>query len=302
MNMLDFFSVENYSGRVMNKNTLLNTSLAFALIASTATAQYVTPAPTTRTQVQTTTQYVAPTPTVQSTPQIAPPVMAPQPMVAGMPAYHRPMSYVQVGWKGMFASDGLFETGGGYIEEDEVIDFQSLSIEGGMAVDPARMHWLFISFSYGWGDYSHTDPHYGRPLPPGSPYNDNILNSNDIELSTITLGYRFTVPVNQALTFYAGAQVGLSILGIDDNLYYDPYYYDPYYYDYDNGSDDYDYGLALGIEIGANLHLAPGFYLYASYGVLYNSANPTYYFTDGSRATTREQVYHVVSAGLGWSF
>ncbi len=290
----------------MNKYTSLTTALALALTASSATAQHVTPdgriigpVPTT-THVQTTVQ------------QVAPPVMAPQPMgqqglLPGMPAYTRPTSYVQMGWKGMFATDGLFETGGGYIEEDEVIDFQSFSIEGGMAVDPARMHWFFISFSFGWGDYSHADPRFTRPLPPGSQYNDNILNSNDIELSVISVGYRFTVPVNNFVTFYAGGQVGLSILGIDDNLYDDYYYdpydpYDPYYYDYADGADDYDYGIALGIEVGVNVYLASNAYFYASYGVLYNSANPTYYFTDGTRATTREQVYHVVSAGFGWSF
>ncbi len=203
-------------------------------------------------------------------------------------------------------SNRLFEDGAGLIAEDEKIQFMGFRLLGGRSISENNRHWIYASLNYGLGTYKRKAQIEGTPSTPVSPhYSDHLLSGNDMMQLGLVAGYKYTYPLTSCLSLTADTYLGVCLVGIFDEYkgYHD--IHDPYYeesFNEEDWADNMDLGFCTGISIGVQYQFTETFFMYASYGIEFQSSNPSYHFSNGATARTRHTAYQTISVSFGLSF
>lgn len=107
-----------------------------------------------------------------------------------------------------------------------------------------------------------------------------------VENFSIMPGYRFTQPIDDNLSVFAGANVGI-VWGTLDASLTD--------FNADLYATDREWGWGASAEVGLRYQICPEAYVFAAYELSGNNIKYDY-------KTTHKQIYHGVRVGVGFSF
>ncbi len=114
-------------------------------------------------------------------------------------------------------------------------------------------------------------------------------------------GYRYTMPVTETVSLFAGANIGLanSSIKAKDEWNYSTYGVDDAGIEHFHGSD---WGFAYSAEVGVRYAISSTVDVFAAYQFFGSTARPKIGIGDGEHVSSRHQISHGVRVGVGCKF
>lgn len=113
----------------------------------------------------------------------------------------------------------------------------------------------------------------------------------DIHTFYLMPGVRYTAPICDNWSVYAGANIGIANESVKDHCRVD---------DYVGGAHDSDWGFAYSAEVGLRYQVSENTEIFAAYEFFGSTATPNLY--DGGVLDTHQQTYSGVRAGVSIKF
>lgn len=210
-------------------------------------------------------------PAMAGTPMIA---VAPAPAPIAAPA--APCCAVELAGAYNFASRDLYSMG-------KSVDTYGVDLTAVHSFTPNHAVTLRMGYTYG--------SEVGR----ADGYENGRMGVRDqVESFSIMPGYRYTKPLTDTVNLFAGVNVGVSRLRIDEKLTA-----------YDHGSisdNDSDWGFAYSAELGVSKKLCETVSVFAAYQFSGNTAKPCPWGNETLGENIHQQTYHGIRAGVNVAF
>ncbi len=164
---------------------------------------------------------------------------------------------------------------------DEKVNTTGIDLTGVWSLDSRQAFTLRMGYAYGDEDVNTYNPRYEL--------------TTEMHVFSLMPGYRYTHPLTEKLSFFAGANIGLAIVSVKDSV-------DDYATGNTWGAHGSEAGFAYTAELGINYKLRNNVSAFAAWQIGGNTAHPDVDGYANGPIQTNKQYFHGFRCGLNIAF